>query len=140
MRLQGSAVVRAHNMRSSRKRWKECANVEECTCDACESGQIDDNRHALLQCEGKEGKLTTARRVRDGSIDRALQKRDASFRMDDLDEYEAEMMLLGVPVRSELRECHDSAGAEENAKAERCMVEILRASAQYLRALRQNRG
>ena len=111
--------------------------MEECICVACERGQVDDNRHVLLKCEGKEGRIAAARRERDGSVDRALQKRDASFRMADLDEYEAEMIMLGVPIKDELRACQ--AGEEESAKAERCMVEIMRASAQFLRVVRQSR-
>ena len=85
--------------------------------------------------------MVQPRRERDGRIDRALQEMGASVRMIDLDEYAQEMLLLGVPICDKIRPANVGTAElnEADSEADKCRAEILRASADFLQAMRQNR-
>ena len=131
MRLHGGVHVRSHNTKVRTKKYEPCRSVDDCICKHCDKrsgAQIDDNRHAMLGCDGAAGSIAVLRKQRDSKI-RAIA-REEGIEYEQLNAREKELLLLGVPPEQR---------SENRDEREAVMSKILSESAQYLYRMRQER-
>ena len=113
------------------KKYEPCRSVDDCICKHCDKrsgAQIDDNRHAMLGCDGAAGSIAMLRKQRDSKI-RAIA-REEGIEYEQLNAREKELLLLGVPPEQR---------SENRDEREAVMSKILSESAQYLYRMRQER-